>query len=484
MITIYMNQKNRENQFQIKPETLQKTPTNIEGLDDVLHGGVPTGRLTIVNGGPGSGKTVLGLELLVRGAESGRPAVFISFEETNDAIRRNALSMGWDLASIEKEGKLVLINPELDFEAVLAGEFNIKALCAIIAGQARRIDAELIVIDAIDMLLRMFRDTEQARNQLLILHRWLNKQKLTTIMTVKSENNQHEFDHLDYMADCVIWLDQRVLDQINTRRLIVKKYRGSDFSSREHPFVISRNGIMVMPLTFVDLVQQSNGDIVSTGNSNLNDIMGGGYRNGSSVLISGPSGSGKTSLAFMITDAAVRRGERVLYMSFEQSQQALEKDLKSIGLQLNELLESGLLRIISVIPESMGMEEHLHNIIGKIDEFKPDQLVLDAITATSRIGSSQAALEFLIRLYLAAKKRGITCIYTNQLFSTDNELRISGAGISSLVDTAIILSYFREGERLVRKILVLKSRGTRHSLIYHKFDITDNGIIINDPTKK
>lgn len=474
-----------ERNYSVEPQPLAKTPTNIGGLDEVLHGGLPTERLTIINGGPGAGKTVMGIELLVRGAESGQSAVFISFEETSEAMRKNAMALGWDLSLMEKEGKLALINPEIDYEAVTAGEYNIKGLCAILSGQARRIGARLIVIDAVDMLMRLFDDPARARNQLTFLHRWLNEQKLTTIMTVKSGSVQRELDYLDFMADCVIKIDQRVHEQVNTRRLRVNKYRGSDFASREHPFVISRQGIVVMPLSSVDLVQQSTGKFVSTGSPKLDIVFGGGYRNGSSILISGPSGSGKTTLAFTISSAAARSGDRVLYLSFEQSNLALISEMQSVGNNLKELVDKGTLRITPVMPESMGMEEHLHRIIQEIEEFKPQHLVLDAISATGRIGSKQASMEFLIRLYHAAKKRGITCIYTNQTFpSMANELDLSGVGISSLVDTAILLNYYIEEDYIVRTLLILKSRGTSHSNKYHRFKITDNGITIEDSTNK
>ncbi|MEX0905511.1 MAG: circadian clock protein KaiC [Balneolaceae bacterium] len=477
-----MNKKREGDNFRVKPQLLPKVPTKIKGLDEVLNGGLPEGRLTIVSGGPGAGKTIFGLELLVRGIEAGNPAVFISFEESGKAMRQNALSMGWDLSKIEKNDKLALITPEIDFDAVSSGEFHIDGLCAILEGQARRINAKIIVIDAVDMLMRLYNTPERARSQFVTLNRWLVKQNLTAVMTVKETEDAHTvYDYLDFMADCVIKLDQRVHEQVTTRRLHVTKYRGSDFSNREHPFVITRQGIVVMPLTSLDLVQQSIGKLISSSNEKLDVVLGGGFRKGSSVLISGPSGSGKTTLAFMLSEGAAKRGERVLYLSFEQSELSLSSEMKSVGFDLQSQIENGNLRIVPVMPESMGMEEHLYSIIFKIEDYKPDHVVLDAISATDRIGSSQAALDFLIRLYHVAKKRNITCIYTNQTISSKkDELIISGVGISSLVDTAILLNYFRDNDRIGRSVLVLKSRGTRHSDRYHEFRITDEGIVIVD----
>lgn len=481
-----MSQEAEGKNYTVESQPVQKTPTRIEGLDDVLHGGLPTGRLTIIKGGPGAGKTVFGLELLVRGTESGQPAVFISFEETRESIRRNALAMGWDLAKIEEAGKLALINPEIDFEAVSSGKFNIEGLCAILEGQARRLGAKLIIIDAIDILMRMFDDPSRARNQLVTLHRWLSGQDLTAVMTVKAtEQNSQDYSHLDFMADCVINLDQRIRDQITIRRLHVIKYRGSGYASREHPFIITKQGVVVMPLSFVNLVQQSTGEFVSTGDDKLNAVLGGGFRRGSSILISGASGSGKTTLAVTLAVAAAQLGERVLYVSFEQSELALNSEMKSVGFDLKSLSDEGNLRIKSVMPESLVMEEHLYNIEREIEKYKPDHIILDAVSATHRIGSSQAAMEFLIYLTYIAKKREITCIYTNQTFAPiDKDIDISGLGISSLLDTAIILNYFREDNSIGRNLLVLKSRGTKHSQKYHQFRISDNGILIVNNAKE
>lgn len=478
--------KNKKENYTVEPQILPKIPTNISGLDEVLHGGLPEGRLTIVNGGPGAGKTILGMELIVKGIEQGRAAVFISFEETSEAMRRNAISMGWDLAKMEEAGQLAMINPKVNYGAVSAGDYNIEGLFAILEGQARIINANFIVIDAIDILMNLFDNPKKARNQLVALHRWLSEREFTAVLTVKStHSHKHEFAYLDFMADCVINMDQRVHEQITTRRLHVKKYRGSGFASRENPFVISENGIVVMPLSFVDLVQYSVGELVETDDKKLNAILGGGFRKGSSILISGPSGSGKTTLAFTITTPAAKRGDRVLFLSFEQSETAIISEMKSVGFDLKSLIDQKLLRITSVMPESLGMEEHLLRVFQEIEEYQPEHLVLDAISATKRIGSSQAAMEFLIRLYHFSKKRGVSCIFTNQTFSLmDKDIEISGHGISSLVDTAILLNYYRENNYLGHSLLVLKSRGTNHSNKYHQFRITDNGIAIEDSANK
>lgn len=477
-----MNRK-KERRFHVEPQSLSKTATRIRGLDETLSGGIPTGRMTLITGGAGTGKTVLGLEMLLRGASEGQPGIFLSFEETNKSIRVNTLSMGWDISELEDDNKLVLLTPEIDFDAVIAGSYSLHGLLAILDGHVKRIGAKLVVIDALDMLMGLFSDPRLVRSQFVILHRWLHERDLTVVMTVKALEGQiKDYVYLDFMADCVIVLDQRVLEQITTRRLHVVKYRGSDFASREHPFVIAKEGIVVMPISFVELVQQPFGEFVTSENEKLDRILGGGFRRGSSVLISGPSGSGKTTLAFALTVPVAKRGEKVLYISFEQSKEAIVSEMEGVSYQINNLMEQGTLRIKSIMPESMGMEELLYHIVLEIDEYEPRHLVIDAVSATNRIGSSQAAAEFLIRLYNESKKREITCIYTKQtILAKDDHLEITGVGISSLVDSAILLHYFREKNRIGRSLLVLKSRGTHHSDKYHEFHITDDGIVIEDP---
>lgn len=481
-----MSDNNSSEPFSVKPQSIPKTPTNVKGLDEVLQGGLPTGRLTIINGGPGAGKTVLALELLIRGTESNRPAVFVSFEESGKAIRRNALSLGWDLEQIEEEGRVALLNPEVKYDAVASGEFSISGLCAILDGLVRETGAEVIVIDALDKLMRLFNDSTQARNQMETLHSWLSERELTVVMTVKEWGDRpREYDYLDFMADCVININQHVQDEVTTRRLKVKKYRGSDFASREHPFTISDRGIVVMSLSALEMVPRPSESFISSGIEALDVILGGGYRRGSAVLINGPSGGGKTTLAFTLTEAAEQRDERVLYFSLEESQQTLIREMKSVGLNLKASLDSGNLRIISVMPESKTLEAHLYNIIEEINEYKPDYLVIDAISATMRMGSKKAANEFMIRLFYAARSRGITCVYTNQTLSqVSADLEFDALGLSSLVDTTIVLNYVREKDHIERSLLVLKSRGVNHSHMYHKFKITENGFLIDNPANK
>jgi circadian clock protein KaiC len=339
------------------PKACPKMATGMAGLDTVLEGGLPEGRTTLIAGGAGSGKTVLALEILYRGAQTGQAGVLVSFEETSAAIRANALSMGWDFGSLESAGRLAVIRPRIDYEAISAGDFNIKGLLAILSGQAKKIGARLIVIDAVDVLMRLFGDPKRERNELYGLHQWLTESGLTAVLTAKSGGGndfERDFGFMEFLADCVIQVTQRIDEQISTRRLRVLKFRGSGYGSNEHPFVIMPRGIVIMPVSVVELAHKALGPSVSAGHEKLDAVLDGGYCQGASVLIAGPTGSGKTTLGCTFALAACRRGERTLYVSFEESKEALVETMLSPGIDLRPHLEDGSLIILTAMPETSG----------------------------------------------------------------------------------------------------------------------------------
>ncbi len=467
-----------------RPEPLPKLATGVEGLDSILEGGLPQARTTLVVGEAGSGKTVLALEMLYRGAMSGQPGVLISFEETGEAIRGNAFSMGWDLAALEAKGLLAVIRPKIDYNAIFAGEFSIKGLLAILSGQAKKISASVVVIDAVDVLMCLFNDPLRQRNELYSLHEWLMQSGLTAVLTAKSGQDTglaRDFTFMEFMADCVIQATQRVDTQVSTRRLRVLKYRGSAYGSNEYPFVITPRGIVIVPVSDAELAHRPLGAPVSAGQSELDAVLGGGYCRGASVLIAGPTGSGKTTLACTFAQAACRRQERTLYVSFEESREALTGAMLSPGIDLRPLLEDGSLEILTAMPEALGAEHHLLRIFQRIDDFEPEHLVVDAISAARRIGSEQAAFDFLIRLLNRCKERGITCIYVNQTGGAVSMEVLSGIGISSLIDAIVMLGFVRSGCEMERTLLVLKSRGRNHSNKFHKFSISSKGVALKTP---
>ncbi len=468
----------------VRGRPIAKVPTQVSGLDEVLEGGLPRGRTTLVSGGPGSGKTVLGLQFLCAGALAGEPGVFVTLEERAEVVRQNALSMGWNLAALEKAGRVAIVEARLFGEEVTAGDFDIQGLLAIVGGQIKRIRARRVVMDALDVLLRVFNDPQRERNELYRLHEWLMNRGLTNLVTAKAQRggetvSQYEF--LDFMADCVLRLDHRVIGQVATRRLRVIKYRGSGFGTNEYPYVIGTHGIVLFPLTRAGLAHQPLGEKVSSGLTGLDIMLDGGYRRASCILVTGTSGTGKTTLTSTFVQAACRRGERVLSLSFEESREAIVHAMLSAGIDLRPALRARRLMIQTGLPEAMGSDDHLIRALEAIDSFKPDHVTLDAISACVRMGSEQAAFDYLMRLVCILKERGISCILTNQIsgmVGTDEEL--SGIGFSSVVDAVIQLRFVEKDQEITREILVIKSRGSAHSNRRQTFVITDHGIEFPD----
>jgi len=468
----------------LNPPSRSKVATGISGLDEVLFGGLPAGHLTLINGGPGTGKTVMGLELLYRRALAGQPGVFVTFEERKETILANALSLSWDLASLERSGHLEVIHTELSNPTVQSGDFDLKGLLANLAGHVQRLGAQCIVLDALDALLGEFQDRNRERAELELLRGWLYERGLTAVMTLKTpRDGERLYAFMDFMADCVLQLDQRMQDQMRTRRLLVVKYRGSGFLSNEYPYVITAKGIRILPVSTVALTPCPLGERISSGNNDLDRLLGGGFHRGSSILISGASGTGKTSIACTFSRAACRRSEELLFLGFEESREAVIANMQNAGIDLQPHLEDGTLKLATATPESRGAEEHLIRILDRLENFAPQHLIIDAISACHRIGSERAVFDFLVRLMVACKQQKVTCMLTNQAVGFEQFQNISGFGVSSLIDTLLVLDYAESAGELYRRLLVLKSRSAAHSLRYHRLNIGGNGIELVDPPR-
>ncbi len=461
-------------------QELEKAATHISGLDEILCGGLPEGRTTLIEGGPGTGKSILGLEFLYRGVLAGQAGVFISCEERAKAVRRNALTLGWDIEALEEDGRMSIIEAHLDPESVVSGDFNIKGLLAILEGQAGSLKAKRIVFDAIDVLLRLYSDPGRERAEMYALHEWLLSHEMTAILTVKAPQGngaERRYEFLEYMADCVIKLIQRPGDWVSTRELQVLKYRGSDFGRNAYPFVIRPGGVNVIPISEFSLQHAPLGPHLSTGNTDLDRLFGGGYRKASSILIAGSAGTGKTTFASTFVKAACQRGEKVLLIGFEESQESMIENMLGPGIDLRPAIESEKLKFVTAMPEAFATEKHLILTFDAVDGFRPEHVVVDAISAFQRMGSSRAAFEFAMRLVNRCKDRGITTLLVNQSSGgVEDRQVISGLGISSIVDTILLLRFVEAGDTMRRQLLVIKSRGSRHSPNYRDFSITDRGI--------
>jgi circadian clock protein KaiC len=462
---------------------IPKTATQIQGLDEILHGGLPTGRTTLVSGGPGSGKSVFGLQFVYQGALSGKPGIYLSFEESIENIRQNALSFGWDLETLENEGALYLMEGRIDPNLIIAGDFDLAGLMAIIGGKVKAMGAERIVIDALDMLMRYFDNPKLEAKQIFILHNWLQKQGMTAVLTtknIKTANTPYPFSALDFMADCVIYLDQRIVNQVNTKRLQVFKYRGSGYASNEFPFLITAEGMFFNPISEIEMHFNAPNKRVSSGVPQLDRIMGGGYFTGSCILVSGESGTGKTALASTFSRSVCEDGQKLLYINYEESLDGMVAGMLSLGIDLRPALQNFSLRIMSVLPEAMGIEEHLYQKTTAIKRFEPDHIIIDAISACARIAGDRGAFDFLMRIIHFAKKRGITVLLINQARKDADHFTISGIGISSIIDTIVTLHYEEVGEVTNRVLRARKSRGAHHSNKLHHYSLTGNGIQFED----
>ncbi len=459
--------------------TLIKCPTGIRGLDDVTGGGLPKGRPTLVCGGPGCGKTLLAAEFLVRGATRyDDPGVFMAFEETAEELAANVRSLGFDLNDLIARKKLAVDYVYVERSEIdETGEYDLEGLFVRLGHAIDALGAKRVVLDTIEVLFSGLSNVAVLRAELRRLFRWLKDRGVTTIVTgERGEGSLTRYGLEEYVSDCVIALDHRVTEQVSTRRLRIVKYRGSAHGTNEFPFLIDAGGITVVPITSAGMDHPASTERVSTGVAALDGMLGGkGYMRGTSVLISGTAGTGKTSLAGHFAVAACGRGEKCLLFSFEEAQSQLVRNMRSIGLDLEKWIGTGLLRVHSSRPTRYGLEMHLATMYKEVTEFGPQVVVIDPISNFISAGTTTEAGAMLVRLVDFLKERGITSLFTN-LTHANGGLEQTDIGISSIIDTWLLLrDTERDGER-GGVVYVLKSRGMAHSKQVREFRLTGAGI--------
>jgi len=465
-------------------QSLPKSLTGITGLDSVSGGGLPRGRTTIVCGGPGCGKTMLGMEFLIRGAQQfDEPGVLVAFEETPQEMERNVASLGFDLKHLVETKKLFLdyifVEPS---EIQETGDYDLEGLFIRLQHAVDAVGAKRVCLDTLEALFSGFSNEGVLRSELRRLFRWLKDRNLTTVITAeKGEKSLTRHGLEEYVSDCVILLDHRVVDQISTRRMRIVKYRGTSHGADEYPFLIGKDGISVQPVTALEMRHQVTDERVSTGVSDLDRMLGGeGFYRGSSVLISGTAGSGKTTLGASFVDAACRRGERCLLVSFEESVNQISRNMQSVGLDLKQWTDSGLLVHQAWRPSQYGIEMHLLRIHGLVESTNPRHVVIDPITNLINGSAAKEVYSMLMRLMDYLKTRQITSIFTN-LTNTGEVVEQTDVGISSLTDTWILCrDQELNGERN-RCMYVLKSRGMAHSNQIREFLMSREGIRLIPP---
>jgi circadian clock protein KaiC len=463
---------------------LPKSPTGIQGLDEVTAGGLPKGRPTLLAGRAGSGKTLLAMQFLVNGATLyNEPGVFMSFEETSGDLEKNVASLGFDLKTLEAEKKIVLDHVSIERRDVIeTGEYDLEALFIRLNESIDSIGAQRVVLDTIESIFSGLQNTAILRAELRRLFQFLKDKGVTAIITGEAGEGRAFTRHglEEYVSDCVVFLDHRVTEQISTRRLRVVKYRGSLHGTNEYPFLIDRRGIWVLPITSLGLTHIVSSEGIPTGIPRLDTMLGGqGYYRGSSVLVTGTPGTGKTSVSASFANATCERGERCLYFAFEESPSQIIRNMRSIGIDLEPWVKSGQLLIYANRPNRYGLEMHLAVILKLVQEFKPDAVIVDPVSNLIAAGSDLDANAMLTRLIDYLKLDNVTTLFTS-LTPTTGDLRNTEVGISSLMDTWVLLRDIETNGERNRGIYVLKSRGMAHSNQIREFKLSSKGIDLQD----
>jgi circadian clock protein KaiC len=463
--------------------TLPKVATGILGLDEITGGGLPKGRPTLVCGSAGCGKTLFAMEFLVRGAvEHGEPGVFIAFEETPEELAQNVRSLGFDVDDLIAKKKIAIDYIRVErSEITETGEFDLDGLFIRLALAIDTVGAKRVVLDTIETLFGGFTNQGVLRSELRRLFRWLKDKKVTCVITGERGDGALTRQGLEeYVSDCVILLDHRVTEQVSTRRLRIVKYRGSVHGTNEYPFLIDEHGISVLPVTGLGLTHESSNERVSSGVPQLDQMLGGeGYYRGSSILATGTAGTGKTSLAAQFALSTCKRGERCLYLAFEESPSQLLRNMRSINVNLEPYRRNGLLQLHASRPTLLGLEAHLVQIHKMVTEFEPSAVIVDPISNFIASGSAADAQAMLLRLIDFLKEKQITAMFTH-LTSGGKAAEATDMGVSSLIDTWLLVRDIEVGGERNRGLYVIKSRGMAHSNQVREFLLTSRGIELLD----
>jgi circadian clock protein KaiC len=462
-----------------------KAPTGVEGLDEITEGGFPKGRPTLLCGGAGCGKTLLSMQFLIKGiTEYNEPGVFMSFEEPADDLSLNVKSLGFDLEKLKKEKKLVVDHVRVErSEIEEAGEYDLDGLFIRLGHAIDSIKATRVVLDTIESLFAGLDNQAILRAELRRLFHWLKNKGVTAVITgERGEATLTRQGLEEYVSDCVIILDHRVIEQVSTRRLRIVKYRGSTHGTNEYPFLIDEDGISVLPITSLKLNNEVSSDIIATGVPGLDEMFfGGGFYRGSNILISGTAGTAKTTIACYFADEQCRKKEKTVYFAFEESPQQLVRNMKSIGIDIAKHIDEGYLQVHSSRPSLNGLELHLLTLRKLIRDFKPTTVIIDPISNLITVGNEHEVHSMLVRLIDMLKLNNITALFTSLNKQNENfRPNLAEESVSSLVDTWITVRDMEGiGERN-RGIFIIKSRGMGHSNQVREFIITGNGIELLD----
>ncbi len=462
---------------------MAKLPTGIEGFDHLSGGGLPRHRTSLLIGGPGAGKSIFALQCLVNAARRDQtPGIFVAFEESPRQLAADSAAFGWGLQALGAKD-LFFLDAHLSPAMMKAGDFDLTGMLAMLKAKKEEMGAQWIVFDGIDVLLTLLRDSAAEMREIYRLRDWLEANALTALITAKLEGRAGEaarYGFLQFMVDCVIRFDRRQHERVCEKSIQITKYRGSGYAAAEFPLSIGPSGIEIGAAEVAEIRHPASTERITSGFARLDAMLGGGVYRGSSTLITGVPGTSKTTLAGKFAEAACRRGERTLFVSYDEGAEQIARNLSSVGILLKPHLKSGLLRLYSARTEGISAEEHLIKVQSLIREHKPRCMVIDPLTAIAKAGGAGAARTVANRLIYAVKDAGISLVVTALSDAEDPRAEATDLQISTVADTWIHLSYLvRSGERN-RALTVVKSRGTAHSNQVRELVLSDSGPTLTD----
>ena len=479
-----MNQRDNRKESR---EGVQKLPTGIPSFDVIAKGGLPRNRTTLISGTAGSGKTIFAVQFLAAGIADGENGVFVTFEESSNDIRQNMRSFGWDLAAWEREGSLTFVDasPDPEIETIESGSFDLGALMARVENAVKKVNAKRVSVDSLGAVFSQFSDQSIVRRELFRIAWALKHMGVTAVLTAERVNDYGpiaRFGVEEFIADNVMVL-RNVLEAENRRRTIeILKFRGTDHQKGEYPFaIIPEGGLIVIPLSAIELRQKSSDIRISSGSSELDQMCGGGFFRDSVILVSGATGTGKTLTVTQFLEGGAKAGERCLLLAFEESREQLIRNATGWGVDFEKMERDGVLRLVCDYPEVAGLEEWLITIQNIIREFKPKRVALDSLSALERIGTNKSFREFVIGMTSFIKQQEITGLFTSTTASLMGGTSITEANISTLTDSIILLRYVEMFGEMKRGLTVLKMRGSIHEKEIREFTIDQNGMHIGRP---